>query len=136
MLDLYAESGRILPVNYKFDRDALVYYSDAVERCEETNFGTTNAPIWGRLPTKEEAKYLAPLVGYGGLDWSGADMRHRIWFEGSNNEGCGNGKASVLARDPSSGGMSFECVEVNFWGNEILPVCIPAHGPIASPHRP
>ena len=97
---LYAATGRILPVNYKFDRDALVYYSDAVERCEETNFGTKSNPIWGRLPTKEEAKYLAPLVGFGSLDWSGADIRHRIWYKGSNDQGCASGDASVLVRDP------------------------------------
>ena len=42
----------------------------------------------------------------------------------------------MLVRDPASNDMGFECVDVNFWGNEILPVCVPAHGPIAQRHSP
>ncbi|MEM6991702.1 MAG: hypothetical protein AAF721_14440 [Myxococcota bacterium] len=136
MLDAYDATGRVLPINYQHERDALVYYSDAVSRCEGTNFGSKSDKVFGRLPTKEEAAYLAPLVAYGNLDWGGADMRNAIWYEGSNNDGCGSGEARVMIAKPGSSEVEYSCVEVNFWGNEILPVCVPPQGPIGSPHRP
>ena len=136
MLDEYASTGRVLPIAYAHDGDALIWYSWAQSFCEKQNFGTPSAPVWGRLPTKVEAEYLAPLVGFGSLDWSDADRRHSIWFEGSEMDGCIEGSARVLQRPPSASKASFVCVEVNALGNEILPVCVPAHGPIETPHRP
>ncbi len=136
MLDQYDATGRVLPVNTQHKRDALVYYSDAVTRCEKSNFGTESDHVFGRLPTKAEAEYLAPLVAYGNLDWGGADMRHAIWYQGSNNDGCGSGEARVMIAEPGASEVEFNCVGVDFWGNEILPLCVPPQGPIGSPHRP
>lgn len=137
MLERYDDTGRVLPVNTKHERDALVYYGDAVSRCEDTNFGTESDPIHGRLPTKAEAEYLAPMVGYGNIDWGGSDIRHAIWYQGSKDDGCTDDDyARVMIADPSQDKVMFNCVPVNFWGNEIMPLCVPPEGPVASPHTP
>lgn len=136
-IERYAETGRVLPIDARHEADARVYFADAVGQCEQTNFGTEADPIWGRLPTREEAVYLAPMVAYGNIDWSGADMRHTIWYADSDDDGCtDNHFAKVMISEPSSDGPTFECVEVDFWGNEILALCVPPSGPTGSPSAP
>jgi len=136
-LERYAETGRLVPVDARHNSDARVYFNDAVAQCEATNFGSEADPIWGRLPTREEAVYLAPMVAYGNIDWSGADMRHAIWYADSDDDGCTeNHDAKVMISEPGTDGPTFECVEVDFWGNEILALCVPPSGPTGSPSAP
>jgi hypothetical protein len=134
----YDETGRLLPINYVADRDALVFYDQAVDLCAETNFGTAEAPIYGRLPTKEETTYLGALVGFGAVDWSDADVRNAIWFQESETDGaCASGETSIMVRDPASDGIEYRCIDTNdLLSNEIMALCVPQHGPLPPPQAP
>jgi hypothetical protein len=134
----YDETGRLLPINYIADRDALVFYDGAVEHCAETNFGTAEAPVYGRLPTKEETKHLGALVGFGVIDWSGADVRNAIWYQESETDGgCPSGESSIMVRDPAGDGIEYNCLDTNdLLANEIMALCVPQQGPLPTPQAP
>lgn len=133
----YHDQGRIVPLGYWASNDALVNFNAAKSVCaEESNFGSRSNPIAGRLPTKDEALRLAPLVASGPLDWSDADISHAIWYSSSLSDGCGDGMMSIMLAAPGED-PTFVCAEEGtVLGDEVLPVCVPQSGPAEEPQAP
>ena len=130
----YAKHSRILPISARIGEEP-VPFGDAADVCKKLS---KSESLQYRLPTKSEARVLAPMVAYGNIQWAGATVPSAIWY--SDVKACGDGYP-YFKNDPESASQSkdptFECAPVAGWWDQLwnddyrlVPICIPAAGPL------
>jgi hypothetical protein len=126
-IETYASSGRVLPLQYKAG-DA-VSGDDAVEACQDLS----TEQISYRLPTRDEASALAPLVAYGNLQWPGSGS-YEIWFDPTSPHGCTDPDFPYAFYEHEPGkAPTIKCAEgetLGFGGRSVLALCVPSSGPL------
>jgi hypothetical protein len=150
LLAEYHRSGRLLPIRYWASDDAQSVAGDwtfgrgALGVCQRHRFRIDGDVVHGDLPSRDEARYLAPLIGWGPLDWRDSSIPRAIWYqESTEEEACGPGQAGVMVRprDPDQE-PHIECFEIgdwdawNPWAEQIVALCIPTSGAIEEPPPP
>jgi hypothetical protein len=78
-LEDYAATGRILPLRVKVLNRATTG-AEARSACTSIGSESGETYITYRLPTRSEAARLAPLVGFGSVQWQGTEP-HEIWYD-------------------------------------------------------
>jgi hypothetical protein len=128
-LETYRNTGRVLPVRYKVG--ASVKRSLAEEECQDLS----TPQLTYRLPTRTEVRQLAPLIGFGNIDWDGADP-HEIWFVHPNpTEQCDDPEYPhpFYRNRPEASSAYWSCAPwstIISW-RDIQAVCVPSSGPLA-----
>jgi hypothetical protein len=133
-LDDQKKTSSILPMSYRYAGDAVVY-KNAQGLCDdyadELNYQLqqqgTDLRVSYRVPTKAEAMLLAPLVGYGAIDWSGADFANRIWYGPQND--CGI-NYPYFENQSTASSSTTGCMTNDYWDDDLAVVCVPANGPV------
>ena len=127
-INRYAGGGRVLPLQYK--AGGAVSGAYAAEECQ----GVSTEAIAYRLPTLNEAKQLAPLVGYGNLSWPGSGS-YEIWFDAApGTNGCTDPDFPYPFYEHEPGkAPTVKCAEsetLSFFGRKVVALCVPSSGPI------
>jgi hypothetical protein len=126
-IDDYAKTGRILRLQYK--ESTVEAREDADVACQTLNTPT----ISYRLPTMEEAKRLGPAIGFGPINWSGANL-HDIWFSHPNpTQLCASGMNPLYRNLPEASSDEFRCTAADgvvLEGINLKIVCVPSGGPL------
>lgn len=127
-VNAYAGQGRVLPLQYK--AAAAVSGDDSEQACRDL----TTSQIAYRLPTRDEAQRLAPLVAYGNLSWPGSGA-NEIWFDAEpGTNGCNDSSFPYPFFEHEPGlAPVIKCAEsetLGFGGRSVLALCVPSSGPM------
>ena len=127
-LNTYDKEARILPLHYRLS--ASDSYDDSRDACTALN----TAGITYRPPTLQEAKLLAPALGFGTIAWTG-DSPHQTWIAADDPSALCPDPARpnpTYRNAPSSSAGSVVCVDKDgiFSGVQLNTVCVPSGGPL------
>lgn len=126
-LRAYDEEARILPLRYQLAHD--VRYGDIRDACSALN----TAGITYRPPTLEEARLLAPAMGYGTIDWTAEE--HQSWIETDDPASlCPNQDDTnpSYRNSPAFDEGEIVCMHKDdlFSGITLNTMCVPSGGPM------
>lgn len=136
--DDYHQSKRILPVQVAHGSSAVTY-PNAQKHCdwlaEELNaqlaeHGSTNQVVY-RPATDVEVRALAPVLSHGNIQWTSTDLPHATWYTPTTTapKKCG-GDHPYYRNAPSESSAFWGCTKNDLWDDDLIPLCVPASGPI------
>lgn len=127
-LEDYRDTGRILPLRYVVG-PAAKSLAAATAACDALD--VAGEPV--RVPTRAEVEVLAPLVGYGAVEWSGTGQ-HEVWYRNhADSQACADNEEregypnAFYEVDPAEGAPRWRCAQEN---REIQTICVPNSGPL------
>ncbi|MEZ4446726.1 MAG: hypothetical protein R3B72_47045 [Polyangiaceae bacterium] len=135
--DDYHQGMRILPLHAAVGKWA-VDYDDAQDHCDriaedlngELGEIGTHEPVIYRLALGNEVRSVAPVLSHGNISWSDADITHATWYTPIDGlKPCGK-DFPYFKNEPGNGVASLGCSVNDFWDDVLVPVCVPASGPV------
>jgi hypothetical protein len=132
-IEQYGKTGRIARLNYR--ESTVEAKEDAVAACEALNA----AGISYRLPTQDEARLLSPAIGFGPINWSGAQPND-IWISHPNpTQMCNAGMNPFFRNNPGASSDGFFCTAADgvvLEGINLKVICVPSGGPLPLDEAP
>jgi hypothetical protein len=135
--DDYHATKRILPLHVAYGTAAVVY-NKAQAHCDQlakqltatlSEHGSTNKVVY-RLAKGSEVKALAPVLSHGNVQWTASDIPHATWFTPGSGYGNCSPDYPFYKNEPASASASFACAANDWWDDDLIPICVPASGPI------
>lgn len=136
LIGQYNDNFRILPISARAGTEAVIF-PDAAAHCASLE---SDAEIQYRLATRQELALIAPFIGFGNVDWSGAFQPHATWYTPNAANACPVDKPFPLyVNEPQEPESDFRCIEEidaswwEFWADDewhAVPICVPSTGPI------
>jgi hypothetical protein len=135
--DDYHATKRILPLHVAYGTKAVTY-GNAQGHCDYlakqlnktlSEQGSSNKVVY-RLAKGVEVKSLAPVLGYGNVQWTDSDIPHATWFSPGNGMGICSPDYPYYQNEPASTFAGSGCAVNDYWDDDLIPICVPASGPI------
>jgi hypothetical protein len=136
-LDDFVTSKRIVPldvvaVSWAIAQGGAPYQCDLL--AEKLNYelkklGSSTKVVY-RLAKADEVKWLAPVLGYGSISWTSASIAHATWYQPPSGQNPCGGDDQPFYRNEPGGAFGYACAIDDWWDDDLVPVCVPASGPI------